>query len=612
MSLVRLSERVPPTGGLNADGFANILGRPALDPVALVLREAAQNIWDARVRTTGAPPPRMLVRMRTLTPDQSVAFRRELSAGDARSAEPHDGNALAWHLASDAPIRVLEICDFGTMGLGGGADPTSEQGHFVRFFFDIGTPHEGGGDGGTYGYGRSSLYLASNARTILVDTQVFGDAGSRRMMACRLGPAYGKQRLGEKKIRYTGRHFWGGHVSGDVVRPLEGDVARSLSATLGMPARQPSESGTSVLIPWPMVSEVDTGRHLVGILLHNLWPKLVQSKGRRPMEIAVEVDGIAIPIPDPRTHPQYGPFAAALRLVRARTTEAGVVPIVVGRGRDTTGHLAIEVTHAAPVPAPPQSEDGSPEHDFARGVHHVALMRPSELVVRYQAFPGVASDSQWGAVFMCSDKPEIRDAFAASEPPAHDDWVPDRLPDSQEAIVRLSLRRVREQVERHFGVSQNPVHGGVGGAGTSLAAAADRFAHEFLSGDGTGAVEKGSIGGGGGGGGSPLQPFRFDSIRIEDGQTIARFVARCPMAVVLKVSARAIVMMGGRSDESLPDDVVPPEILGWILPDGRGVSGSTCEVRQAGDYRVDVSFKGRYAIDIRHDILEADALEVSE
>ena len=92
MSLVRLSERVPPTGGLNADGFANILGRPAMDPLTLVLREAGQNIWDARIREPGASPPRMLVRVRTLGNDEHEAFRNALSNGDARSAEPLSGD----------------------------------------------------------------------------------------------------------------------------------------------------------------------------------------------------------------------------------------------------------------------------------------------------------------------------------------------------------------------------------------------------------------------------------------------------------------------------------------------------------------------------------------
>jgi hypothetical protein len=604
MSLIRLSERVPPTGGLNADGFANILGRPAMDPLTLVLREAGQNIWDARIRTPGAPPPRMLVRVRTLLREESATLRQTLSGGDSRSAEPLTENTLSWLLALDASIRVMEICDFGTVGLSGGTDPTSEQGNFVRFFFDIGTPHSGGSDGGTYGYGRSSLYLAGKARTILVDTQVHGESEVRRLMACRLGPAYVKPRLGGSQDRFTGRHFWGGQVQGNAVLPLEGENARFLSAALGMPTRDVADSGTTILMPWPDLPLVDTGRQIAGILLHNLWPKLVEVRGRRPMEIAVEVDGIQTPIPDPRRHPQYAPFAAALRLVRSRAVETGAVAITAGRARVTTGHMAIEATHAAPIPESPQPEDGAAEHDFVFGVHHVALMRPSELVVRYQAYPGVAPDSQWGAVFMCSDEPEIRDAFAASEPPAHDDWVPDRLPDADRTIVRVSLKRIREQVESHFGVNRSQVSADAVGHGASLAAAADRFAKEFLSGDGSGAVETAGAGGGGGGNSPPLGPLRFESIRIEDELTIAKFVADCPTPSMLAVKAIAWVMTGGRFNEAIPDDIEPPAVVGWSLPDGTRVPGHSCTLSQAGRYGVDVSFNGLYAIDIGHEVVE--------
>ena len=46
------------TGGLTGQGFTNLLGRPRLSPMSLLLREAAQNAWDARergVQGRGAP-----------------------------------------------------------------------------------------------------------------------------------------------------------------------------------------------------------------------------------------------------------------------------------------------------------------------------------------------------------------------------------------------------------------------------------------------------------------------------------------------------------------------------------------------------------------------------
>lgn len=604
MTLFRLSERVSPTGGLHAEGLANILGRPALDPLTLVLREAGQNAWDARVRSAESGQGlRMLVRVRTLSPEQHDLFRGMFANGDAHSAEPLSTDLLSHQLAIQAPLTVLEICDFGTLGLVGGTDPTADQGNFVRFFFDVGTAHMGGGDGGTYGYGRSSLYLAGRTRTILVDSQVHGAGAPRRIMACRLGSAYTKKRLNGSPLRFTGRHFWGGEVQGDHVLPLEGEAAVALSAALGMPERQESDSGTSILIPWPDLPATDVGRHIAHVLLHNLWPKLVEVRGRRPMDLEVEVDGVGVPVPNPRHHPQYAPFAAALQLVRNPTPATGVIPIEVGAARMTTGYMAMEATHAAPIPAPPEPSDGKTEHEFARGVHHVALMRPSELVVRYLPFPGVAPDTQWGGVFMCAAEPQIRDAFAASEPPAHDDWVPDRLKDFERTVVRVSLRRIREHVDRHFAVSPTATSAQSASGNVSLASAADRFAGEFLSGDGTGAALVAGGGGGGGGVGRSLGLPRFDSLRVECGRTIARFSVDCSSPVPA-AKAAAWVITGGRSRELVPADICPPVVEGWLRPDGEWTSGDECQAMHPGRHFVDVSFQGRYAIDVRLETVE--------
>ena len=56
-------------------------------------------------------------------------------------------------------------------------------------------------------------------------------------------------------------------------------------------------------------------------------------------------------------------------------------------------------------------------------VHHVALMRNAELVVKYLAgaVPVVAKVGYAG-VFKCAV--DVVSAFKAAEPPTHDDWVP--------------------------------------------------------------------------------------------------------------------------------------------------------------------------------------------
>ena len=48
MSTIRYSEPYQPTGGLAAEGVINQLGRPDIEPLEVLVREAVQNCWDAR------------------------------------------------------------------------------------------------------------------------------------------------------------------------------------------------------------------------------------------------------------------------------------------------------------------------------------------------------------------------------------------------------------------------------------------------------------------------------------------------------------------------------------------------------------------------------------
>jgi hypothetical protein len=71
MSIKRVSEPRGPFGGVTADGMINVLGRPHLGSVELVIREAAQNAWDARRRPDAnvpvPAPPIFSVRIRSVS-----------------------------------------------------------------------------------------------------------------------------------------------------------------------------------------------------------------------------------------------------------------------------------------------------------------------------------------------------------------------------------------------------------------------------------------------------------------------------------------------------------------------------------------------------------------
>ena len=604
MTVRCLSEPVSPCGGLQAQGVRNLLGSPPFGPLTLVLREAAQNIWDARKQGRQAAAPRMLVRVRTLTKSQSEAMQSFL--GTRNSSAPGEETQLSRRLRAGGETRVLEICDFGTTGLTGHADPTQESSKFVRFFFDIGSAHSEEGTGGTYGFGRASLYLAGEAFTILVDTQAKEYEGGRRFMGCHLGESYSKVTGGVSK-RYTGRHFWGSSDSrAGTILPLEGDEAENWAQRIGMPDRGSTRTGTTIMIPWPVgIGAVASGSALTDILLHNLWPKRVRKDQSYPMEIGVEVDGVKFDLHDPLQHPIYGAFATALIAARTRLPPAHAVgpqsPRVVA------GHLALErltplVSSVFDQASSHRGEDESESEDeptsiFRNGVHHIACMRPSELVVRYEECPGAPPDVNWAGVFVTVDDEKVRNAFAASEPPAHDDWLPDKLKGQDAKIVRVTKRRMRERALQQFGVANNAAATSQGGR-FSLAEAGDAFAQQFLLGEGTGSATR------------PTTPGK-GPVPVRQERLVPKFLGftirsgnRCAIFGVASrgggTQVRAVPRVASADGEAieLPDGVQGPSVEAWVQPDGVERKVQEISFSNSGQYQVIVAFHGMYAIEL--------------
>jgi hypothetical protein len=609
MRLDRASERRGEFGGITADGMINVLGRPRFDSLALVLREAAQNSWDARLRSSARgwlSPPGFRVRIRTLSVEHERAFR-EAFHDPATEAESAATNELRAHLALTKPIRVLEVCDFDTVGLNGPVNPSSPvaagSDNFRNFFFDLGVEHVASGDGGTYGYGRSALYLASRARTILVDSfALVGSGMERRLMACRIGHAHERKGFaGGASTRYTGRHFWGESNGDHGIRPVTGDRAAELAAAIGMPRRDEHATGTSILIPWPDsdARSVD-GQWIWDVLLRHLWPKMVSRQGPLAMHLSVEDEEREVPAPDIHRHPIYGLFTSALLIARDRSGASGALPIELQRPSVVTGHLGLEVG-AAVTAEPSGDEDPEQIRGFIDGVGHVALMRPSELVVRYLEVSGARTDGrQWAGVFICVDDADVRNVFASSEPPAHDDWIPDRIDDKQaRRLVRQTVNTyIPQTVRAAFALASRPV--GSDEDRGSLAAAADAFAREFLQGDGTAPAPPGPGGPGAGGSrGARLRGPTFAGLSLENGFCVATYrvavIGAGPAGI--RVRATASIATDGSSMSEVPVGMLQPDVLGWREASrSERTPGAVCRVTDDRELFIDVAFRGEYGV----------------
>ena len=315
ISLDLQCETFSPLGNISGRGIQKILGTPNLDRLRLVIRETVQNTWDARLRDGEAP--RYCAGIRSLDTAQ-----RELLLGSLLADIPPSGDTRRRisDLHKRERIHVLEISDYGTSGLGGPVranmiESEGEVRDFVDFFRNVGSPRDINHGGGTYGYGKSSLYLMSRCRTIFAysRTHIAQKPVSRIFGAAISDPfAHGR-------AKYTGRYWWGERQSDRVVDPVEGVQADRLSRALGMPPRSREDFGTTVLIVDPDFDHRSPRQAVDAIresLLWYFWPKMIPRRRQgSPMKFEVTLDGQQTALPALKECPPLGAFSEAFNQI---------------------------------------------------------------------------------------------------------------------------------------------------------------------------------------------------------------------------------------------------------------------------------------------------------
>ena len=493
-------------GAIDGDGLLRLLGATDHDRLSLLVRETLQNSWDASRAPSGGPvdpsvTPSYDAHLRSLGPRE----RDSLLALFGPTAIPK--LPLHGELLSDQ-VRVLEISDRGTVGLGGPTDNTLETApnqrtDFASLVFSVGAPITTKGGGGTFGFGKIATYAMSRAYTVILHSlPTEGGPKDRvpreRLIASAIGRSFSLE--GRK---YTGRHWWG-RMSGSI-GPAEGrDAARAAKGIFSTDFADGS-TGTSILIVQPDLgdlSEEEAAHRMVASLLWNAWPKMIPWPGsdEPPMRISVRLDGQSIAVPDPRSIRPFAGFAHALDEVRRRQSSGESQRAVTSGWQPREGppsavlrHCVQSVdsqrpaVHVGLIAAAQTVRSGlgslagdAVERDML-GVgdqsHHLALMRGAELVVRYlegPVHPDEADGVEWAAVFKCD--PSHDEIFARAEPPTHDAWQSGQLDSGRErAIVNRGVRHGPNEFFRQMFLNPEAENAG---AGSALAAVVG----EFLSG----------------------------------------------------------------------------------------------------------------------------------
>jgi hypothetical protein len=551
-------------GSAAAEGIVKQLGRPALDELTVLVREAAQNSWDAR------------------RPGHDVHFSIEL--GRLKEAAPiwsqnllpvppgADMHELENSLLPDS--IMLRVSDRGTAGLAGpiraGVRPKpGEQNDFVQFLRNVGEARDTEFGGGTYGFGKGIFYRLSRCASILVDTSTSeGAPNSRRVMGAALGNSF----YDANDRRFTGRHWWGVNVN-DIPDPVLGQDAATLASALGLPGFADGSTGTDIVIIGARIDSEDedvsitetltsAGQLIASSILWHLWPKMLSTDGEARMVFKVTVEGNEIAIPDPREHPELKPFADSYDALRAGDA------LAYTRSRDPRVAGFLKVTLAPDL----RSDGLNVAKPFEGAPHHVARMRVADLVVDYLPGP-LHHDAllSYGGVFRATEESDAY--FAEAEPPTHDDWVISALHGTAKGVVQHSRIFIMRELARLFGTPGSTAADGRPGLG-KLASRLSRLAPQI---GGGGATEISDAAGSKGTGGGRRTGERR-SARILDqpklmvfNQTpyiVARVLVPASDLPIICSATCDVVLDGGGKESTAFVGAVVPEIIQWAPTNG--------------------------------------------
>ncbi|MDX3594109.1 hypothetical protein PV749_23605 [Streptomyces sp. ID03-2B] len=554
-----------PEGASDAEGIRKQLGRPNLDPLQVLVREAAQNTWDARLGTGEV--------------GFDLALARPGETGLAPWVDallPVFGDDTSLGLAAvlhDPDTVLLTVSDRGTGGLGGplrGDRVHHGSTDFVGLVRDIGRTNRRAHSGGTYGFGKGVLFTTSAAGTVLVRTRCrWQDRVQTRLIAAALGTGFD-----HAERRYTGRHWWGRIAADNIPDPLLDEDADAVADALGLPARAGDELGTDIVIVGARLGssapvEADeperprtieeAAQFLGSAMLWELWPVMIDNApGAARMRCRVSVDDRPLDLPDPDRVPRLQPFIRAHR--SAHTDERHV------RSRNPAIDLGRFALEAFMTPVRPHWTDVAAPSEGP--MHHCALMRQAGLVVHYRPGPQLPdSDVSYGAVFRTAVG--VDDAFAAAEPPTHDAWVPKNMPDPDaRKLVRSALRTIDNRM-RQYALAE-PERASVAGPQPPLGALSHRFASLVPTGTGEGADSSPPAPGrrGGGGTGSLLRTLAPPRLVEVDGAFyVITDITLASAAAPIRVLAMASVALDHGSENDPPAGAIGPEVVGFRSPD---------------------------------------------
>lgn len=566
------SQPFPPEGGVTGSGVMRQLGTPSMELLDVLIRESAQNSWDASLNG----------RIRYSIEFRKLGVHAEAWHDLVGDPDPTNGTVVAPSSLNSESILLI-VSDRDTSGLGGPllADEKPKPGevaNFVQFLRNVGEPRDKDLGGGTYGFGKAIFYNLSECGAIVVDTNCTDEKNPRRLMGAALGDPF----TGTDGVRYTGRHWWG-HPDPEsgVPLPLLDEEAASTSRELGLPGFDDGSTGTDVAVLLPSLdfSGEESGteevqlenalERVVSAILWHLWPKLGSAKRAPEIDVRVISEGVQIPVQRPDQYPFLRPFTQALDAI-----EAGDGTEIVRRRIKYPGHVGDWALHVCqPDPTAGSSAGLLSAKPFNGPYHHVARMRQAKLVVDYlecEPFPG--QDFGYAGAFLASK--DFDQWFADAEPPTHDKWETRGLPDEPRLVVNYGTSKLKEGIRNFLASKQSTRSSDLAGLGRLSAKLAPLIPFDTRSvGASSETSKQARISG------KSSKPRKSARARVleqprltRDTNSVRLLAQVTPPEVghraVHIVATPFVILDDGRKEQDPPVNAPTPEVTGWFDPAG--------------------------------------------
>lgn len=421
--------------GFNDSGIEHFTG----SPIRSLGREVGQNTSDAATDVDEAPARLEIKRISVATssiPDvEELKEVVDLCLEHARSRAEEEGEKAVdfFETAKGAlereEIPVLQLADYNTTGVEG---PCENGRPYFALMKARGQSQKGSGVLGSFGIGKFAPFAASNVRTKFITTVWAEDSGAMHHYV--QGKAILMSHETEDGLTHRGTGFWGVR---DQCQPISDDESM-LPDWLIRPSSDPSETGTTVNVlgfdpidDWPKVLGASIAESFFGAIHRNELEVVIQGGPTLKSDTLTDFfadENVHAAIEGQKEEPESfengGCFLEALSSDQSIVVEADV---------EHLGKCRVYILVAEGLP------------------RAASVLRNGMLITSYlSGLRRFSEFKEFAAVVECLSE-EGNGLLRAMEPPAHDAFEPDRLPDPTKG--RVALRKlakwVREELKKH-------------------------------------------------------------------------------------------------------------------------------------------------------------------